>query len=188
MNQTDRQAFQTNRQACQTNRQACQTAPNRPQTRRPTPMQDTLMQVQGILAARRRLPDFRYDQVCALQRRAATLYARNSRHVTLRGPLKKLAAAVDRWVAPYHRRRGVKNAFVSFFEVRRRSSDPEKVAGWFAGLQAARDRAADAGDWESFVNYDNLVEFIRPYVEPDEAELLRELLAELASFAGINRE
>lgn len=164
-----------------------QTAPNRPQTYAPGLMQEVLMQVQGIKAARRRLPDFRYDQVCALQRRAATLYARNSRHATLREPLKKLAAAVDRWVAPYHRRRGVRNAFISFFEVYRRSQDSEKVAGWFAGLQAARDRAEAAGDWEAFVNYDNLVEFIRPYVEPSEDALLRELLAELESFVGIGR-
>lgn len=164
------------------------------QINRQTPMQDTLMQVQGIMDARRRLPDFRYDQICALQRRAATLYARNSRHTTLRQPLKKLAAAVDRWVAPYHRRRGVRNSFVSFVEIYQHSQNAEKVASWFTGLQAARDRAAAAGDWEAFVNYENLVEFIlaclpvsRPYVEPSEAELLQDLLAELESFVGINR-
>lgn len=168
-----------------------QTTPNRTgRAPRPTPMQDTLMQVQGIMAARRRLPDFRYDQVCALQRRAATLYARNSRHATLRPALKKLTVAVDRWVAPYHRRRGVRSAFVSFFEVYRRSANAEKAAAFLAGLEAARDRAGDAGDWEAFVNYDNLGEFIRPYVEPDDDDLLQmaeSLLTQIEEALGSTR-
>lgn len=172
----------------QTDRQACQTAkPNYSQTYRPGIMQDTLMQVQGIMAARRRLDTFRYDQICALQRRAATLYARNSRHHTLRPLLKKLTAAVDRWVEPYHRRRGVGSAFVSFFEVYRRSANGEKASAFFAGLQAARDRAATAGDWEAYVNYDNLVEFIRPFVEPDDAALLQiavDLLSQIEQALG----
>lgn len=158
----------------QTDRQACQTAkPNYSQTYRPGIMQDTLMQVQGIMAARRRLDTFRYDQICALQRRAATLYARNSRHHTLRPLLKKLTAAVDRWVEPYHRRRGVGSAFVSYFDVYRHFSGVEKAQAFFDNLKAARDRSEAAGDWEAYVNYDNLVEFIRPFVEPDEEELLQ---------------